>query len=136
MVSKKGISTPISMIIIISISLVILFVLFFFFSSRIGISMGEVEANQIFFQGCSSYCDDINFSGTRSVASFCNSEGNEFRNKFLTSCKILGYTTEDKTTDQCLRCFRVCSSCGLVSSKDGINNAVGDFAGFYSYFVE
>ena len=107
--SKKGISLPTNMIIVVVIAALVLVALGAFFITTSGSSMSDAEAQRIFANGCVQYCKPGLYDTF--TAAFRASQNDP---NFIKACTRLGYGDGQNAN----RCLEKCPGCNVILDKN------------------
>ena len=132
---NKG-ELPIGMIIVIAIAILILFVLAFFFSTKVTDAMSDAQASQIFYDECNDICGSTKVTGSEDIAKLCSAiNQDDSIGNFLKACKTLKYIDNVNDNQQCLVCFKQCGSCAMSGSYLELKSGEEKYLILGSYFV-
>lgn len=130
--NKKGLSMPISVIVIIVIAALILVYLSVFFLGVTGGQMSRAQAEQVYTSGCMDFCgaDQDTFLNGYNVAF---SEEGAFT-RFREACVILDYIEREPASPESnargvLACLRTCGNCYIEEGEtSGFIDNIGNIA--------
>lgn len=114
----KGITIPITAVVVIVLAVMILVILSMFFITSAATQMNRVEAEQVFAIGCNTFCKDAQdqYDCAGDAAAIYDSPmSTEFADKFIRACNILGYTPPGDETENFHLCLK---GCGRVFEVD------------------
>ena len=113
--NEKGVSMPINLIVVIAIAVVVIVALgAFFFSASIG-GISDAEAQRLFANGCTRYCQsDLHstFQGAYTAS--------QRDTQFVAACTKLKYGDQQHVN----RCLESCSNCNLIITQNDINQGL------------
>jgi len=110
----KGLSLPINMVVIVGIVVLVLVVVGVFFLTSTGGQLSQAEAQQVFAQGCNTFCQSDPCGNAFRISQYAKaySSSTEFHHRFAQACAALSYApTADLNLDQAKQCLIACGSC-------------------------
>jgi len=112
---RKGISLPISAIVVIGLAVFVGAAIALFFLSTGGGQLSKIEAEQIYRTRCQTYCDPSNPGRTLATAAILQQTDPQF----ITACEIKGIPLRDSRGAVApLVCIKACP-CNLEPTTDG-----------------